>query len=184
MRLGLPHKPENAQSKEEQIWSDLMMAADRVISRQYPILTEPPPNCKSTNDTTTTPARLYQGIASLTDPSIVFLGRCRISNYFRCAEAQAIWATAYWDEHIAIPPYEQAQRTVAFMNAFSRRRYPSHGTDGVNFHNDLVWYTDGLIYEAGLSSHRKDWWDDPDAPCLASDLRDCKDEYIAKFGLK
>ncbi len=182
--LGLPHDPCKDSEEERQSWDDLMDAADRQILKQYPILARPPPNCKPVSGASLTPARLYHGIACLTDTSIVFLGRARLSNNFRGAEAQAIWATAYWDEHVTIPPFKQAQREVAYMNAFSRRRYPSRGVDGLNFHTDLVWYTDTLLCEAGLTSHRKGWWEDSDEPCLASDFKDCKDEYMAKYRSK
>lgn len=184
IELGLPHNPCKDSEEERQSWNDLMDAADRQIVRHYPILTRPPADCKPIGGISLTPARLYHGIASLTDSSIIFLGRARMSNNFRGAEAQAIWATAYWDEHVTIPLFEQAQREVAYMNAFSRRRYPSRGSDGINFHTDLVWYTEKLVSEAGLTSHRKGWWEDSDEPCLASDFRDCKDEYLAKYGSK
>lgn len=129
--LGLPHDPSKDSEEEGQSWNDLMDAADQQILNQYPILGRPPPDCKPIGGTSLTPARLYHGIASLIDTSIVFLGRARMSNNFRGAEAQAIWATAYWDEHATIPPFKQAQREVAYMNAFSRRRYPSRGVDGL-----------------------------------------------------
>ena len=180
--LGLPHDPCEDSKEERQGWNDLMDAADQKIMEQYPILAAPPPDCKPISGASLTPARLYHGIASLKDTSIIFLGRARMSNNFRGAEAQAIWATAYWDEHVTIPPFEQAQREVAYMNAFSRRRYPSRGIDGVNFHTDLISYTDQLLCEAGLTSHRKGWREDSDEPCLASDFKDCKDEYMAKYG--
>lgn len=182
--LGLPHDPCNDSKEEGQSWEDLMDAADRQILKMYPILARPPPECKPIGGASLTPARLYHGIASLIDTSIVFLGRARLSNNFRGAEAQAIWATAYWDKHVLIPPFEQAQREVAYMNAFSRRRYPSRGADGLNFFADLIWYTDMLLCEAGLTSHRKGWWEDPDEPCLASDFKDCKEEYMAKYKSK
>ena len=178
--LGLPHNPFMDSREEIEIWNDLMEAADREIVDRYPILAQPPPGCKPRFGSGSTPARLYNGIASLIDTSIVFLGRARVSNNFRVAEAQAIWATAYWDGHVELPPFEQARREVAYMNAFSRRRYPSRGADGLNFHADLIWYTDKLVSDAGLSSHRKGWWEDADEPCLASDFRDCKSEYLAK----
>ena len=95
VELGLPHKPLNDPLREEQLWTDLMKEADEEIIKQYPILAQRPRDCKPIGDTSLTPARLYHGIAPLKDPSIVFLGRCRISNNFLCAEAQAIWATAY-----------------------------------------------------------------------------------------
>lgn len=181
-RLGLPHLPNNSLA-EEQRWQDLMNKADADILKEFPILGRPPPDTKpvgskTANLATTTPARLYHGMAPLSDSSILFLGRARVSNNFRVADAQAIWATAYWDGHVTLPAsLDETQRQIAYMNALSRRRYPTRGLDGVNFHADLVYYTDRLVCEAGLSSHRKGWWDDPEEPCLASDFRDCPEEY-------
>jgi dimethylaniline monooxygenase (N-oxide forming) len=179
LKLGLPHHPDT--SAEEQTWADLSNKADADILKEFPILGSPPPDAKPVGDTSRTPARLYYGMASLSDSSILFLGRARVSNNFRAADAQAIWATAYWDGHVTLPPLDEAKRQVAYMNALSRRRYPTRGVDGINFHADLVYYTDTLAYEAGLSSHRKGWWDDPEEPCLASDFRDCAEEYRQKY---
>jgi dimethylaniline monooxygenase (N-oxide forming) len=179
--LGLPHDPSKDSPEDAQSWAELMEMADRQIMRMFPILATPPADCKPIGGSNLTPARLYNGIASLNDPSVVFLGRARVSNNFRTAEAQAIWATAYWDGNLKLPPFNEAQREVAYMNAFSRRRYPSRGFDGVNFFSDLVWYTDKLVSDVGLTSHRKGWWEDPEEPCLASDSKDCEDEYLAKY---
>ena len=180
-RLGLPHDPCDEDSEDAQIWDDLMEKADEHILEDYPILANPPTGCKPIGGNELTAARLYNGMASLTDKSVVFLGRARMSNNFLGAEAQAVWATAYWDGHIIFPEPEQARREVAHMNAFSRRRYPSRGIDGLNFHADLLWYTDKLVTEAGLKSHRKGWWNDDEEPCLANDFKDCKDEYLTKY---
>ncbi|EED15453.1 dimethylaniline monooxygenase, putative [Talaromyces stipitatus ATCC 10500] len=178
-QLGLPHQP--SASTEDQTWKDLIKQADAEILRTYPILGSPPTDAKFVGGDNLTPARLYNGMASLSDPSILFLGRARMSNNFRAADAQAIWATAYWDGHVTLPPLGEAKRQVAYMNALSRRRYPTRGADGVNFHADLVYYTDKLACEAGLSSHRKGWWNDPEEPCLASDFRGCTEEYRKKY---
>ncbi|OKL61617.1 hypothetical protein UA08_03612 [Talaromyces atroroseus] len=180
IQLGLPHQPDT--SAEEQTWDDLRKQADADILKEFPILGSPPRDAKPVGDISRTPARLYHGMASLSDPSILFLGRARVSNNFRVADAQAIWATAYWDGHVTLPPPSEAKRQVAYMNALSRRRYPTRGVDGINFHADLVYYTDRLAYEAGLTSHRKGWWEDPEEPCLASDFRDCAEEYRKKHG--
>lgn len=97
------------------------------------------------------------------------------------AEAQAIWATAYFDGNVKMPSLEQAQREVAYMNAFSRRRYPSHGAAGDYLFFELIWYTDKLLEEVGLKSHRKKWWADWVDPCLATDLKGARDEYRNKY---
>ncbi|KAL9079273.1 MAG: hypothetical protein Q9157_001844 [Trypethelium eluteriae] len=180
--LSLPHDRRSGSEKDLQAWQPLMDAADKQIISKYPILADPPPGSTRLARDDIVPARLYQGIAPLSDASIIFLGRTRMSNSFRGADAQAIWTTAYWDGHIKLPPREQLRREVAYMNTFSKRRYPTRGVDGLNFYGDLVWYTDKLIAEAGLFSHRKAWWRNGDEPCLADDMRDCKDEYLNKYG--
>ena len=178
--IGLPHKPTQDTAETAQTWQDLMEEAERSIIADYTVLATPPSDRKP-NLTT---ARLYQGIAPLTDASIVFLGRTKLPNGFFGAEAGAIWATAYLSGLIRLPPLREAQRKVAYMNAFCRRRYPSGGEDGLNFWKDLLWYVDGLLTEAGLTSHRKRWWADWDEPFVISDLKDCKDEYVTKYGAK
>lgn len=181
-QLGLPHQPDSS-DKEEQTWQTLSQQADADILQTFPILGHPPPDAKPVGGVTNlTPVRLYQGMAPLSDSSILFLGRERISNNFRAADAQAIWATAYWDGHVTLPPLDEARRQVAHMNALSRRRYPTRGVDGVNFHADLVHYTDKIVQEAGIFSHRKGWWEDPEEPCLSSDFKDCAEEYKKRYG--
>ena len=175
--LGLPHEPSQDTTRTLQTWQTIMEEADKSIISDYPILTTPPSNRKPS----LTAARLYQGIAPLSDASIVFLGRTKLPNGFFGAEAGAIWATAYWSGLIPLPPLREAQKKVAYLNAFSRRRYMSDG-DGLNFYKDLIWYVDSLLTEAGLTSHRKGWWTDWDQPFVISDLKDCKDEYLTKYG--
>ena len=178
-QLGLPHSPEEDSSADADHWTSLLESADRKLLAKFPVLKSPPPFKEALAPTTT--MRLYNCIAPLEDPSIVFLGRAHLSNSFRTAEAQAIWATAYFDGNVKIPPLEQAQREVAYMNAFSRRRYPSHGAAGDFHFFELVWYTDKLLEQVGLKSHRKAWWSDFVEPCLATDFKGVKDEYRSKY---
>ena len=179
--LGLPQNSVQNVAEKSSAWQSLTDEADQCIIDSYPILANPPAGCKPTLGAEPTSARLYQGIAPLTDPSIVFLGRTKLPNGFFSAEAGAIWATAYWDGLIRLPPPEEARRKVAYMNAFSRRRYPNDSGEDLNFFKDMIWYVDSLLSEAGLTSHRKSWWTDWDEPFVISDLRDCRDEYLAKY---
>lgn len=58
-----------------------------------------------------------------------------------------------------------------------------HGAKGNHFHLDLVGYTDRLMEDVGLTSHKqKGWLGDFMDPCIASDFKDVKDEYPRKFG--
>lgn len=73
-------------------------------------------------------------------------------------------------------------REVAYMSAFSKRRYPSHSAMGNYFHLDLVGYTDKLMADVGLVSHKqKGRLGNFVDPCLASDYKDMKREYLKKF---
>lgn len=180
--LGLPHSPNEDSPEEARLWTSLLETADRQVLAEFPLLKSPPPHSKP--DIPTTTMRLYNCIAPLEDPSVVFLGRAHLSNGFRTAEAQAIWATAYFDGNVKMPSLERAQREVAYMNAFSKRRYPSHGAAGDFLFFELVWYTDKLMDEAGLTSHRKSWWADWVEPCLATDFKDARDEYRKKYGFQ
>jgi hypothetical protein len=183
VEFGLPHgyDAELGTAKESQKWQSLLKEADEKVVKQFPQLADPPPFFKKLTKTTT--SKLFNCIAPLNDDSIVFVGHIQLSNSFRPAEAQAIWTTAFFDKNVQLPDTEQAEREVAYMNAFSRRRYPSHGAAGTYFHFDLVGYTDRLMSEIGLKSHRKgSWWSDLTYPCLASDFKEIKEEYCTKYG--
>lgn len=181
VEFGLPHEPEEDNKAEFQRWSSLLEAADKQVLTQFPVLANPPLHFERSTKNTGT--RLYNGITPVNDDSIAIVGHVLLSNSFRNAEAQAIWTTAYFDKNIRLPATEEAEKEIAYMNAFSKRRYPSHGATGAYFHFDLVGYTDKLMRDIGLKSHRKGgWWSDLTFPCLASDFKDIKDEYMSKFG--
>jgi len=157
----------------------LQEAADAEVLSQFPCLANPPRRYEK--NMTKTPYRLYQMMGALDDDSIVFLGQLRMANSFRVSECQALWATAYLDGVMALPSYDEMQADIAYMNAFCRRRYPAYGGEGNYFHYDVVSYTDNLLAELGLSSHRKKGpWKNFVGPCFASDLRGIIDEYKQK----
>ncbi|KAL8637399.1 MAG: hypothetical protein Q9228_005323 [Teloschistes exilis] len=179
--LGLPHANEDDPPDVARKWESLLKAADDEVIARFPQLADPPPFYKRRQNSTAT--RLYNCVAPLSDDSILFLGNVYLSNAFRTAEAQAIWATAYFDGNVVLPTREKSERDIAYMAAFSKRRYPSHGATGNYFHMDLVGYSDRLLQDVGLVSHRRQWWwQDFFYPCLASDFSHIKDEYLAKFG--
>jgi hypothetical protein len=165
------------------MWAGLMKTADQKVLSDFPKLKTPPEH--ESDKSKVTPSRLYNGIAPLNDDSIVFVGHVILSNAFRLAEAQAIWVAAYFDHNIERPSKDVALQEVAYNNAFSRRRYPTHGATGNYFHLDLVGYTDKLMQDVGLVSHKqKGWWANFVDPCLASDYKDMKREYLEKHGAK
>ena len=158
----------------------LQSAADKEVIDEYPQLAHPPQFFQK--PMVKTPYRLYKCMAPLDDDSIVFLGQIRIANNFRVAECQALWATALLDGTLDLPSYEDMQGEIAYVNAWCRRRYPANGGLGNYMHYDVIAYTDALLAELGLTSHRKPWLKDFFAPCLAHDLRGLIQEYKAKSG--
>ena len=157
----------------------LQEAADKEVIDEYPRLARPPKYYQK--PMTKTPYRLYKCMAPLDDDSIVFLGQIRIANNFRVAECQALWATALLDGTLDLPSYEDMQGEIAYVNAWCRRRYPANGGLGNYMHYDVIAYTDALLAELGLTSHRKPWLKDFFSPCLANDLKDLIQEYKTKI---
>lgn len=75
------------------------------------------------------------------------------------------------------------EKRIAYMNAFSRRRYPSRGGEGDWLFFELVSYVDWLLGDVGVGSHRrKGLWGDLVEPCLVRDLGGVAGEYRKKFG--
>ncbi|KAL8657116.1 MAG: hypothetical protein Q9226_002231 [Calogaya cf. arnoldii] len=178
--LGIPQPIETFPLDEAKMWERLEGDADREVLNRFPFLADPPEHYHT--PMTETPYRLYNGIAPLRDHSIVFVGHVMIANYFRVAECQAIWATAYLDDKVKIPPLEQRQRMVALFVALCRRRYLSNGNKGHWMSAEQTGYTDRLFHELGLSSHRRFWLWDAFVPTGKKDLHRLRAEYIDKFG--
>ena len=178
--LGLPYLFEGEQGEDAKMWSRLEKEADQRVLDRFPELANPPAYYEK--PTKTAPYRLYNGIAPLHDNSIVFIGHVLVSEYFRAAECQAIWATAYLDQRLVLPSIEDRQAEIAFVTSWCRRRYLSNGERGNWMVFDLIGYTDRLLQQVGLSSHRKGWFRDLFSPAMALDLRGLRNEYVAMYG--
>ncbi|KAL8779505.1 MAG: hypothetical protein Q9213_006917 [Squamulea squamosa] len=178
--LGIPQAVENYPPDQAKIWKALENDADQEVLDRFPILANPPEHYHT--PVTETPYRLYKGIAPLRDDSIAFVGHVLVANYFRVAECQAIWATAYLDGRIKLPPLEQRRKDVALFVAWCRRRYLSNGDRGHWIASEQTGYTDTLFHELGLSSHRRFWLWDAFVPSNKKDLHRVRAEYINKFG--
>lgn len=183
--LGLPvtlPEPERrpASAADHVKWFELEQAADDEICRRFPRLQKPPLRHRST---TQSPFRLYKYMVP-TDPKmrgIVFLGHIVIGNNFRAAECQALWAV---DGQLSLPSKEDMEKEVAMSIAWCRRRYRSKGELGHWLYFDLLPYTDALLQQLGLESHRKkgrakDFF----TPCVAEDLKDLSSELKLKYNL-
>jgi hypothetical protein len=185
--LGLPHLHSSESEEEQSHWKHLANAADKKVVSSFPQLAKPPPHYQK--PATSTPYRLYKLIAPMSkacdvaqNRSIVFIGHIGVGNYFPAVECQAMWATAYMDGKLAVPPWEEQEQEIALFTAWNRRRYLSSGIEGNNMTFELIGYTDSLLKHLGLSSHRKGFLKDLFVPCKASDFARLKDEYIHKYG--
>ena len=182
--LGLPVDVSSVDCNDEAHWNDLLDDAMRAIRHILPILDSKwarTPRDRIGNHTELTPFRLWKSIVPLRDQSIVFVGKLMLGNHFRNAEVQALFACAVLSGIIELPPLEDRQHDVARTIAWCRRRYP--GGKGKLAHWsywDMVPYTDILLAELGLRSHRKgSIWKDLFRPCFADDLVGLIDELKA-----
>lgn len=188
--LGLPVPLSDIDPTKESRWKELEYLMDAEIVSRFPALAHPPAYHKSKS--THTPFRLHRAMVPLNDirdHSIVFLGKLVVGNNFRAAEVQALWAVAYLDGNLypsileSEPTSTMKEKTrnegdIAKTVAWCRRRYLNKGELGSWFYFDMVDYTDMLLAELGLSSHKlTGWLMDIFAPCRAQDLKDLVAEY-------
>ncbi len=180
--LGLSVPITEVDPKAQSRWQALETAAESRVLSRFPHLNDPPLYHKS--EPTHAPFRLYKAIAPVIDEadySIVFLGKMVVGNNFRTAEAQALWAVAYLDGKVNVPESEMA-KDVAMTVAWNRRRYLNKGQLGSWFYFDVIAYTDMLLEQLKLSSHRrKGWFKNLMDPCFADDLKGLGAEYRARY---
>ncbi len=179
-RLGLPVLREQEEPEEALKWLRLESAACDEILRRFPSLADPPVHFA--RQMTTTPYRLYKGIAPLDDRTIVFLGHIQVGNNFMAAECQALWATAYFDERLSLPSKTAMANQVALNNAWCRLRYLDKGQMGIWYYFDLVPYVDMLLGDIKLRSYRRSWALNLMSPVTAKDLRHLHQEYVEGQG--
>jgi dimethylaniline monooxygenase (N-oxide forming) len=177
--LGLSHSKQ--ESTAEDAWSLLEAEADREVITRYPKLSSSPHATPTDPSKSKTPNRLYNCIAPLDDHSIAFMGNIYAPNGFRTAEVQAIWTIALFDGSLQLPSGETMRKDVAWVNAFMKRRYPTHGAGGNYLQYDMMGYIDRLLKQVGLTSHLKGWWTDLTFPMIAEDLNGTTREYIDKY---
>jgi len=184
-QLGLPIPKGDEDPNKCSKWQALEETEDEAICARFPLLANPPPHFASKADHT--PYRLYRGMIPASDdekPSITFLGKVGVFNHFRSAETQALWAVGALDGAVVLPPREVMERDIARTVAWCRRRYLGKGNAGQWFPWDVVSYTDLLLKELGLRSHKRGGrgWKDFFSPCYAKDLEGVVAEYKEKYG--
>lgn len=177
--LGLSQpKSENVIDNE---WPVLEAEADKEVLAKYPKLALAPQPVPTDPPTSKTPNRLYNCITPIDDHSVAFVGNIYAPNGFRTAEVQAIWTTALFDGSLQLPSEEAMRKEVAWVNAFMKRRYPTHGAGGNYLQYDMMGYIDRLLQQVGLTSHLKGWWTNLTFPMIAKDLNGTTQEYIEKY---
>ena len=127
-----------------------------------------------------TPFRLYRAMVPILEDdaqSILFLGKLVVGNNFRVAEVQGLWAVAYLDGHLPPGKFDM-QQDIDETVSWCQRRYLNKGALGSWFFFDALDYTDMLLAQLGIRSHRqKGWWKSFFGPCMAMDLKNLVAEY-------
>lgn len=177
--LTMAYTEHNSTSDDE--WRKMESEAEQEALDRFAILSERPHYYRDTTLSNKAPLRLYKGVLPIKDRSIAFAGQLLCGNNFRIAEVHALYAVAALDGILALPDEEHMKVTIAHTIAWNRLRYLAKGRYGSWIYWDMVPYTDDLLAELGLHSHKHgSWWRNLFAPCFASDLRGLIDEYSAK----
>lgn len=178
--LGLPVSQSLQSAQEALHCAALDTRAEAHILRRFPVLAHPP--TYHSTPATLTPLRLYKAMLPVSDPSILFLGKIMLGNHFRTAEVQALWAVSVFDGTLSLPDEDAMEREITETVAWCRKRYLGKGQLGNWFWFDMVPYTDCLLEEIGLESHRgRKGLRDLVRPCFAEDLFGLIEEYKAKY---
>jgi len=181
-RLGLPISlnEKDIVAEMRQHWSKLEDDADRKVLQRWPYLKQTEGFHKHTVDSTS--YKLYNLTVPPNDQSIAFLGVQLVPNSYHAAGVQTLYAIAVLDGAIELPSIAKMEEEIAFMNRWCPRRYPLGGWKGNVLDYEMVSFTDYLLEQLGLSSHKKQsWWGDLTDPCLAADYAGLVDEYWKKY---
>lgn len=176
--LGLPVQ-QAAKNNEPRLTDEVELEAANAVHARFPLLKHAPPHRQQ--HTSMTPSRLYKAMLPVSDHSIVFLGRMMLGNHFRNAEVQALYAVAALDSRLQLPTKNDMRKDTAMVLAWNKQRYLQKGQLGMWFYFDMVPYTDMLLDQLGLKSHRRNYWKDLFETCWARDLRGLVAEYKVKF---
>ncbi|KAI1322323.1 putative dimethylaniline monooxygenase [Xylariaceae sp. FL0255] len=160
-------------------WGKLIREADARVLKRFIMLRNPPQHYHKSESRT--PYRLYQVMAPVHDDSILFMNHIVAGVKLFVAEAQAIWAVAYWDKAFQLPSVEKREKDIAHMIAWNKRQYLSNGELGHFAAFDSVPYVDRLLDEIGLTSYRrKGLLGNMFAPIMPTDLGKVWQEYLAR----
>jgi dimethylaniline monooxygenase (N-oxide forming) len=180
--LGLPYSKSLETQEDAAHWEKLVGEADSEVLKRFIMLRNPPEHHHVYEHRT--PYRLYHVMAPLRDDSILFMNHVVAGAKMFAAEAQAIWAVAYWEKTITLPSLEDREKDVARWIAWNKRRYLSNGELGHFAAFDSVPYVDRLFDEMGLTAHRsKGFFGNMFGPIRPADTGKVWAEYLAKRAL-
>ena len=205
-QLGVPHD----NGLEDDAYAQ---KADEVILARFPRLKDQPPagslhpkalQGDESDAIMQQPYRLYRFMvppAYINDRSIAFAGAIMSIHTAVCAQAQALWLTAYFSGRLlrdmpfsthdslakangsldlGRPFDEEEVKWQATLNSqFGKWRYPAgHGKRFPDFVFDAVPYVDGLMRDIGLRYRRKgSWWREWFEPYGVGDYNELVDEW-------
>ncbi|KAH6716659.1 flavin-binding monooxygenase-like protein-like protein [Leptodontidium sp. MPI-SDFR-AT-0119] len=176
VHLDLPHKKEDEPPEMTEKWNRLLSEADEKVTKKFLILAKPPPHFHKR--LSITPYRLYNCMAPLSDDSILIMNHITAGNKIFAAEAQAMWAVAYFDKKITLPSVEERENEIGSWVAWCRRRYLSNGELGTFAGLDSIPYVDKLLRDIGLDAHRQSWWRDFFLPFGPKELGKAWEQYL------
>ncbi len=156
--LGLRHMPDSSEPV------DLIERADREILTTFPRLKDQPkPNPKAkpleklNDDSNLTPYRLFRFmVPPSTTPThdIAFAGYMLTISTTSCAQLQALWIAAYFENQIPIP--KDIDYQTILQSRFGKWRCPAgFGDKFPDLAFDSLPYLDLLLLDLGLKRHRK-----------------------------
>lgn len=178
-RLGLPLRIEDVDEEEALRWAKLESDADKHVLERFPNLRLAP--TFAIKPATTTVYRLYRGLASVNDTSIIFPGQWVFANTFLSSQVQALWGVALLLGYLSLPEREEMEKRIALHNVWARRRYPVQGQQGAFLLFEMMGYFKTLLGEdLGLRSHKREGWREELMPMRPVDLKDVVEELRMK----
>ena len=144
----------------------------------------------ATGEVPNQPFRLFKFMvpaATIHERNIAFAGMISTITTAMCAQAQALWISAYLDGRLDRAPADavEARHTTVIHSQFGKWRYPcGYGARLPDFVFDAVPYVDMLLRDVGLENHRKgNWVRDIFEPYGPEDYRELPAEWRGKHPL-
>ncbi|KAL9104171.1 MAG: hypothetical protein Q9163_000870 [Psora crenata] len=196
--LGLPHssaltEDTHAERANREILTRFpRLASQPLLNKHYK-----PLKGEDSAESLNQPFRLYRFMvpsAYINDRSIAYTGMMMSIHTSLCAQAQALWLTAYFSKHLArdfqprnesssvAPPDfdpDAVRWETILQSQFGKWRYPAgYGQRYPDVAFDAIPYVDMLLRDLGLPWRRKaSWWQECFSPYNPKDYRGLVDEW-------